>query len=250
MPDRVARSKTATATVAAVTAIKHARDARPALQDQNQSEGAGADRECHEVRASRHHLLDDSQRLPDRSVRGDRKAKELRDLAQHHRQRDAVHVAVADRLREQLSDEAESSQARRNAHNAGNDGHHSGHRDCALRIARRQRQHDCEDHGRERRVRAENDDAAGTEQGVREQRHDGRVEAIDARHPRCLRVRDADRHEHGRHDEAGDDVVPQPGGLVLTQRVQPGKPARPSGSGRESCRALDAPTLWRRVGGG
>ena len=151
MPDRVARSNTATATVAVVTAIRmpgtRGRRFRTRI-----SASADADRECDEVRASRHHLLDNSQRLPDRPVRGDRKAKELRDLAQHHCQRDAVHVAVAYRLREQLSDEAESSQARRNAHNAGNDGHHSGHRDCALRIARRQRQHDCEDHGRERRV--------------------------------------------------------------------------------------------------
>ena len=38
--------------------------------------------------------------------------------------------------------------------------------------------------------------------------------------PGCLRIRDADRHEHRRHDEAGDDVVPQPGRLVLAQRVQ------------------------------
>ena len=185
-------------------------------------------------------LLDDSPRLAQRSVRGDGEAEELRDLAQQHRQRDAVHVAIADRLREQLGDEAQTRQARGNAHDAGDNRHHSGQRDRTLRLARRKRQHDCEDHGRERRVRAQDEDAARTEQGVREQRHDGRVEAVDARHARCLGVRDADRHEHGRHDEAGHEVVPQPGRLVVTQRVQPGKPAHPAGLIRLRCMAGDA----------
>ena len=36
-----------------------------------------------------------------------------------------------------------------------------------------------EDHGRERGVRSQDENAARTEQGVREQRHDGRVEAVD-----------------------------------------------------------------------
>ena len=54
------------------------------------------------------------------------------------------------------------------------------------------------------------------EQGVSEQRHNGRVQAVDTRHARCLGVRDADRYEHGRHDEAGHKVVPQPWRLVVT----------------------------------
>ena len=181
--------------------------------------------------------------LAQRSVRLDGEAEELRDLAQQHRQRDAVHVAVADRLREQLGDEAEPRQARRDAHDAGHDRHHSGQRDRALRIARRKRQHDGEDHGRERRVRAQDEDAARTEQRIGEQRHDGRVEAVDARHAGCLGIRDADRHEHGRHDEAGDDVVPQPGRLVPAQRRQPGKPAHPAGLIRLRCMAGDAARL-------
>ena len=188
----------------------------------------------------REHLVDDSPRLAQRAVRGDGEAEELRDLAQQHRQRDAVHVAVADRLREQLGDEAETCEARGNADDAGDDCHHSGQRDRALRLARRKRQHDREDHGRERRVRAQDENAARTEQGVREQRHDGRVEAVDTRHAGCLGVRDADRHEHGRHDETGHKVVPQPGRLVLTQSVQPGKPAHPAGSIRLHCMAGNA----------
>ena len=131
-----------------------------------------------------------------------------------------------------------------------------------LRIACGYRQDNGQDDGRERRVRSEDENAAGTEHGVCEQRHDGRVETIDARQPRRFRIRNAHRHEHRRHDEAGDDVVTQPGCLVVperrspgTQRIQPvrfigapGRTTRPvSGSGETSNSVIDA--LSRTAGG-
>ena len=113
---------------------------------------------------------------------------------------------------------------------ARDDRHHAGQRDRALRVARRERQHDREDHGRERGVRAQHEDAARAEQRVSEQRHDRRVEAVDARHARGLGIRDADRHEHRRQHEAGDEVVRSQDGSYSRRTSKPGKPAQPTAS--------------------
>ena len=223
-------------------------DARQALQQQNQRERAGANREDDDVRVSRRDLLDDSPRLAQGTVGGNRKAEELRNLAQQHRQRDAVHVAVADRLRQQLGNEAQTREAGRHAHDAGDDRHRGTGCDRPLRVARRQRQDDRQNHGRERRVRTQNENAARTEDRVREQRDDGRVEPVDTGHARCLGVRDADRYEHRRHDETGDEVVPQPRRFVLTKNLQPGSPAPPAGRAR--LQSLTDETGGRRSGGG
>jgi hypothetical protein len=137
---------------------------------------------------------------------------------------------------------------RGNADDARDDCHHSAERDRAFWLACRKRQQDCEDHGRERRVRAQDQNAARTEQRVRQQRYDRCVEAVDTRQPGCLGVRDADGHEHGRHNQTGHKVVPQPGRLVPTQRLQPWKPARVAGSSRLRWMARGAARLFR-VGG-
>ena len=60
---------------------------------------------------------------------------------------------------------------------------------------------------RQRGIRAEHQDAARAEQRVGEQRHDRGVEAVDARNARRLGIGDADRHQHRRQHEAGDDIV-------------------------------------------
>ncbi len=83
-----------------------------------------------------------------RTVAVDREAEQLGQLADQHRQRDAVHVAVADRLGQQLGDEAQPRHAGQDAHAARHDRHHAGQRDGAHRIAAGQRQHDGEDHAR------------------------------------------------------------------------------------------------------
>ncbi len=200
--------ETATNTVAATTAIRMPGDARVAFQHQDQRERARADGQRHVVRPARGDLPARCPRLVRNGpVRVDGKAEQLRDLAQQHGQRDAVHVAVADRLREQLGDEAEPREARGDANEAGYDRHRTRQRDGALRIACRQRQDDGQDHGRERGIRTEHENAARTEQRIGEQRNDRRVEAVDAGHARRLGIGDADRHEHRREHEAGQDVA-------------------------------------------
>ena len=145
----------------------------------------------------------------------DREAEQLGQLADQHCQRDAVHVAIADRLGEQLGDEAEPRRARQDAHGPGDHSHHAGQGHSASGVSAGERQHDAEDHGGERGVRSQDQNAAGAEQRVGQQRHDGRVEPIDPRHARCFRVGDADGHQHGRQHDSGDDVVAQPGCLIL-----------------------------------
>jgi hypothetical protein len=107
--------------------------------------------------------------------------EQLRDLAQDHRERDAVHIAIADRLREELGDEPEARESGRNAHDAGHDRHRPARAERTVGITGGYRQDDRENHGRQRRVRSEDENAARTEQGIREQRHDRRVETGDAR---------------------------------------------------------------------
>ena len=46
--------------------------------------------------------------------------------------------------------------------------------------------------------------------------------------PAACGVRDPDRHQHRCHHEAGHEVVPQPGPLVVPQHDQPRNPALPA----------------------
>ena len=68
--------------------------------------------------------------------------------------------------------------------------------------------------GGQRRIGPEHEDAARTEQRVGEQRHDRRVEAVDAGHARCHRIGDADRHQHRRQHQTRDRCRGQPVELV------------------------------------
>ena len=102
---------------------------------------------------------------------------------------------------------------------------------------------DRQDHGRERGIGPEDQDAAGAEQGIGEQRHDRRVQAVDARQARRLGVRDADRHEHRRHDEAGDEVVSEPRPVVRAQHVEGRNPSHPAALAGLRARATEAAAL-------
>ena len=158
----------------------------------------------------------------------DREAEQLGQLADQHRERDAVHVAVADRLGQQLGDEPQAHHADQDAHQPRHHRHHARHGHGAHRIAGRERQHDRENHRGERGVRPQHQDAAGTEQRVGEQRDDRGVQAVDSRDARSHRVRDADRHQHRGQHQAGHQIVRQPGGFVPAEDLQSGQPTLPA----------------------
>ena len=67
----------------------------------------------------------------------DREPEQLGQLADQHRERDAVHVAVADRLGEQFCDESQSSRTSDDAHQTRHHCHHAGQRYRPRGIARR-----------------------------------------------------------------------------------------------------------------
>ena len=96
---------------------QEARDALVRLEHEDRDERAGADRGTRSSSPGRRGPLGRCRRRRATGrVRFDREAEQLRQLADQHGERDAVHVAVADRLREQLGDEADAQQADRDAH--------------------------------------------------------------------------------------------------------------------------------------
>ena len=166
--------------------------------------------------------LGDPHEVAQRPGAVDRKAEQLGQLADQHRERDAVHVAVADRLGQQLGDESQAHDADQDAHQPRHHRHQARHRHGAHRVAGRQRQHDREDHRGERGVRPEHQDAARAEQGVGEQRDDGGVQAVDPRDARGHGVGDADRDQHRGQHQARHQVARQPGRLVAADDLQSG----------------------------
>jgi hypothetical protein len=78
------------------------------------------------------------------------KPNSLGSWADQHGQGDAIHVAVADRLGEELGDEPEPRDTRQDADDTGDDRHHPGQRDRALRVAGGQRRDHAEDNGGQR----------------------------------------------------------------------------------------------------
>jgi hypothetical protein len=157
-----------------------------------------------------------------------RESEQLRQLADQHGRRDAVHVSVANRLGKKLGDETESAQPGQHAKDAGYDGHRAGQSDCAIGIARGKRQNDGEDDGGERRIRPEHQNAARAEQRIGQQRDNGRIQAGDPRQARCLRIGNADRHQHCRQNEPRHEIIPQPAGLVVAQDVEARHPSQPA----------------------
>jgi hypothetical protein len=67
--------------------------------------------------------------------------------------------------------------------------------------------------------------AARAEQRIGQQRNDGGVGPVSAQHARGHRIGDADRDQHGRQHDPGNDVVAQPRELVLAHRAKPAQPA-------------------------
>ncbi|CFL93666.1 Uncharacterised protein [Bordetella pertussis] len=203
-----------------------------ALEQQDEDQGRASHRKAVSVGLAVEHGLRELPEFAQRAavVGGD--GEQLGQLARQHDQRDAVHVAVADGLGQQLGDESQPQQAQDDAEQPGDDGHEAGRGHRAHGVALRDAEHDREDGRGQRRIRTQDEDAAGAEQRVGEQRDDGGVQAIDARHARRFGIGDAHRHQHGREHQAGGQIARQPGGLVGLQYGQSGQPAQPASVGR------------------
>ena len=113
---------------------------------------------------------------------------------------------------------------------ARNDGQHAGERHRALGIAAGQWQDDAQDHRRQRGVRPQHQDPARTEQRIDQQRNDGRVEAINARHAGRHGVGDPHRDQHRRQHQPGHEIMPEPCRLVAQESTQSRQPAPPPGA--------------------
>jgi hypothetical protein len=85
-------------------------------QDQGQRSQPQAGR--HPVGLAVEECLGNGDEVSKRTAAFDGKAEQLGQLADQHCERDTVHIAVADRLREQLGDEAQPKQAGQDANRA------------------------------------------------------------------------------------------------------------------------------------
>ena len=90
---------------------------------------------------------------------------------------------------------------------AGDEGEHAGQRHQAIGVAGGQRHDRGGDDGRQRRVRSQHQDAARPEDGVRDQRDDGGVEAVDGGQAGGFGVAHADRDEDGREHQPRHEVL-------------------------------------------
>ncbi|MNZ79064.1 hypothetical protein D3C78_976580 [compost metagenome] len=208
------------------------------FEQQDQRQAAAADGKAVPVGLASGDGLDQMPQIEQGAFALDGDAEQLGHLGDQHDQGDAVHVAVADRLGQQLGDEAQAQQADDDANHAGYHRHHAGQGDRAHRVAAGEWQHHGEDRRGERRIRAEHQNAAGAEQRIGQQRNDGGIQAVDARHPGRLGVGDADRHQHGGQHQAGGQILGQPLGAILSEHQQARQPAQPGGGGARAGRAV------------
>ena len=141
-------------------------------------------------------------------------------LADENGQGDAIQIAEADGLGEQVRDKAKTRQAGQDAQAPGEQGEHTGQRHQSIAIAGRQRNDRRGDDGGQRRIRAQHQDAAGPEDSVGDQRHDRSIQTVDRGQPGSFGVTHPDRNENGSEHQPGHDIFRQPGALVRPQRGQ------------------------------
>jgi hypothetical protein len=179
---------------------QNAGDSLEALEHEDHYHRASTDREYSTVSTAVENGPGDAPKVAQRPISLNRDSEHFGQLVDQHGERDAVHIAVANRLGEQFSDEPQPEEARQNTHYTRHHRHHAGQSHGARRIATGVRQHDCQYHGGEGRIRPEHKDAAGTEQRVSQQRDHGGVQPVDARDSGRLRVCDSGRDKHrGQH---------------------------------------------------
>ena len=147
------------------------------------------------------------RKFTERAVRIDRKAAQLRQLADHHRQRDAVHISISDRFGEQFGHEPRGAPNRPECR--------SWPDTTAIMLARATAaQGSPPESGRTtpsimaaRKIRTKHQNSLGPNTRIDGQRNDGRVKSINAGHAGRHRVGYADRRQHGRENQPPDDVV-------------------------------------------
>ena len=109
----------------------------------------------------------------------------------------------------------------------------------------------------ERGIRAEDEDPRRTQEPIDGERHDRRVQAVDGRQSRGLRVTHADRHQERAQRQPRHEIVTQPPPLVGKERLEAREPAQVrtasihappfAGSSRRVCHAPVPPgSLARR----
>ena len=227
-PALSSRPNAPTATVAPTTAIR-----MPGIRSKRLSSRIAASVPAPTANAvqfslAAQHRFSDLREVAQRPDAVDRKAEQLGQLADQHRERDAVHVTVADRLGQQLGDEPQAHHSYQDAHQPRNDRHRARQGHGPHRIATRERQHDRENHRGKSGVRPQHQNAAGTEQRISEQRDDSGVQTVDSRDARSHCVGDSDRHQHRGQHQAGHQIVRQPGGFVPAEDLQSGQPTLPA----------------------
>ena len=219
-----ARSKTAVAAIASDHHDEHRRDlGQPPLQSQYQHNPADADRRRGDHRLAIGHALDESDQVTNEVFAFDLEPEELRELAHQDGDRETVHVADHRRLGDEVGDEAELGHGRQDHDGADHEGKHRRERDRLLRVAvgRDKGQDRRGDHGPERRVRPQDQDAGRAEDRVGEQAEDAGVQPGDRGQSGQLGIGHALRNEQRRQDDPGDDVLAEPVLLVRRDDVEP-----------------------------
>ncbi len=174
---------------------------RPDAERGGRGNGLAVDHAAHECFA----LVEEAGRV---TVETD----ELRELTDEHDQRDAVEEADADRLREQLRQDAEAGEARRDAQRSHQQRQHSreGHRFRRVPVGAHERQDCRRDQRPERGVGAEHEDAGRSERRVRDECDNGRVQAGRRRKTRELGVGHPLRDEQCGEHQPRDEIGPEP----------------------------------------
>ena len=200
-----------------------AREDRPqALEDDDQHQAHQPDRERGADRLPTLDRLGEGDGFVDQAVGVHGEPEQLGQLTDEDGEREAVHVTDLGRLREQVGDEAEPEHAGQHGDRTHHQREGGAVRDGRLRASVRCRERDDgrRDHRAEGRVRAEHEDPGRPEQGIADQREDGRVETGDGRQPGQLGVRHPLRDQQGRDHETGDQVLAEEGRSVGPEHRQ------------------------------
>ena len=175
----------------------------------------------------------------------DGEAEQLGELGDDHRQGDPGQVADADGHREQLGDEPEPGQAAGQHDRSDDQGEQPGERDPLIGVGAGERDDRGGDQRADRRVGADDQDAAGAEQEVDDQRDQRRVQARDRRQPGELCVPHALGDEQSGEHDPGEQVAAQAGAAALGQqrepRHEPSEPCRVHGADVNASRAAGKP---------